>query len=587
MYKNMLQSSAIYGMSCCYANLRVMSDYPDIMFTWKIPNEQRESICPSNKLSPIEVSVLTRTKLFINYSDRAKHKIGRRFFSLRAESKDLSFTRKFCRKTTIDVRSEVKSWIEQNATLEKELWTLYRNPSTKNKIFDTKNINCIRKLLKDYNYVQSLQVTEVLPSLKTRIVQNNLPHSIEKLQCIFIESFCVSILAVLETSNSNGAETPGMDGKCFSTLSRKRYEYCLQQIKGTRYHMSNKSFKVKKDLPSRAIVSHELNDKLKVQLSEETTNFRFKLLKKCNLKTIRNNYKGNSVRRVWVPKKNANEFCPLGISTIRDRILQQIITWAILPISESQADSLSFGYRPIRTATQAIAFIYRKLTKSRITRNRDTYTPQKVSQERFNTFKGKKAKFRSFKTFKNDKNKKRQASYHYEHWIYLKKKYKPQFFKFHSQYRYLNIDVVKCFDQIDHDMIYKKVPLANKYLFFIKTWCTSKIIGPESKGGKEVKITPTAGIPQGSVIGPSICNIVLDGLQDFIQGNLPQRYTRSAEELKYIQFKTNKAPSRSVSRVYLQLFCVRYAGDILILAKCLKMHIKKIQELLVTCARNE
>jgi retron-type reverse transcriptase len=567
-------------MSCRYANLRIMSDYPGII--WKISNEQRESMCPFNELSPNKASVPMRIKPFINYSDRAKHKIERRFFSVRDESEDLTFSRKFCRKTTIDVQSEIKYWIEKNAQLEKELWTLYSNPSTKNGVFEIKNINRIRRLLKDYNYVQSLQVTEVLSILKTRIVQKNLPHSIERLQCILVESFCISVLAVLEISKSNEAKTPGVDGKCFSTLNRKRDEYRLRQLKGTRYHMSGKSFKIKKDLPNKAIIFDNLNETLKTQLTNETTNFRFKLLKQCNLKTIMKNYKGSSVRRVWVPKKDVNKYRPLGIPTIRNRILQQIITWAILPISESQADSLSFGFRPGRSATQAVAYILRKLSKSRITRNRDMYSPRKVSEERFNIFKGKKSKFRSFKTFKDGSKNKRHISYHHDYWIYPSKIRKCQPFRFHSQYRYLNVDVVKCFDQINHNTIYQKIPLASKYLFFIKTWCTSKIIGPESSGGKNIELKPTSGIPQGSIIGPPICNIVLDGLQDFIQENLPTRYTRSPEELGYIKFKSLGKLSRSVSRAYIQLFCIRYADDILILAKCLKVHMKKIQELLVT-----
>jgi hypothetical protein len=78
-----------------------------------------------------------------------------------------------------------------------------------------------------------------------------------------------------------------------------------------------------------------------------------------------------------------------------------------------------------------------------------------------------------------------------------------------------------------------------------------------------------------------ICNIVLDGLQDFVQNNLPSRYTKSKEELDYVKFKTGKEPTKSVSRTYLQVFCVRYADDILILSKCAKSHVKKIQHLLV------
>lgn len=88
-------------------------------------------------------------------------------------------------------------------------------------------------------------------------------------------------------------------------------------------------------------------------------------------------------------------------------------------------------------------------------------------------------------------------------------------------------------------------------------------------------------MPQGSIIGPMICNIVLDGLQDFIQDNLPIRYKRSKEELEYIEYKLGEKPSSSNSYAYLKVFCVRYVDDMLILGKCLKLHIKKIQSLLI------
>lgn len=145
----------------------------------------------------------------------------------------------------------------------------------------------------------------------------------------------------------------------------------------------------------------------------------------------------------------------------------------------------------------------------------------------------------------------------------------------------MNVDIVKCFDQISHQVIFEKVPLANKYLYLIKFWAKRLTICPETKGGKVVKIKSTKGVPQSSIIGPMICNIVLDGLQDFIQDNLPARYKRSREELKYIKYKVGTPPSSSNSHINLEVFCIRYVDDILILGKCLKSHIKKIQTLLV------
>jgi hypothetical protein len=252
----------------------------------------------------------------------------------------------------------------------------------------------------------------------------------------------------------------------------------------------------------------------------------------------------------------------------------------IQSICESQADSLSFGFRPQRSATQAIAFIFCKLFKSRITRKRSKFKPVKVGKERFDFFTGKKAKFKSSKV-SGIKKGKRNQKYNYGYWIYPKEQFNPVPFKSHSQYYYLNVDVIKCFDKILHQVIFEKIPLTNKYLYLIKRWVTCPIIRPETKGGKEIKFKPTESVLQGSIIGPMICNIVLDGLQDFIQDNLPTRYKKSKEELEYMEYKLGEKSSSSTFHAYLQVFCVRYADDILILGKFLKSHVKEIQSLLI------
>lgn len=240
-----------------------------------------------------------------------------------------------------------------------------------------------------------------------------------------------------------------------------------------------------------------------------------------------------------------------------------------------------FGFRPQRSATQAIAYIFRKLSKSRITRKRSRFKPVKVGKERFEFFVGKKVKFKSF-NISGIKEGKRNRQYNYDYWIYPEEKSNLVDFKFYSQYYYLNVDVIKCFDKISHEVIFDKIPISNKHLYLIKRWATYPIIGPEIKGGKNIKFKPIEGIPQGSIIGPMVCNIVLNGLQDFIQDNLPARYKRSKEELDYMEYKLGEKLSSSKSHAYLQVFCVRYADDILVLGKCLKLHVKKIQSLLIT-----
>jgi hypothetical protein len=161
MDKNTLILLAIYGTFCIYTNLRVFSSYPSVVFV-KYFIEQRKNVCRSNGFSRTSA----RTLLFKNDSDGAKYK-GKFFFSSKPRVKDLRFYRKFCRETTIDVRSEINSWIEQNSHMVKYMWTLYNDSKAKRSIFDISNINKIRKLVMDYNYIQSLLVIKNLQSLKT------------------------------------------------------------------------------------------------------------------------------------------------------------------------------------------------------------------------------------------------------------------------------------------------------------------------------------------------------------------------------------------------------------------------------------
>jgi hypothetical protein len=101
MDKNTLISFAINGTLCFYTNQPVFSDYPSVAFG-KYLIEKRKSVCRSNGFCRTSA----RTLSFINYSDGAKYK-GKRNFSSKPRVQDLRFSRKFCRETTIDVRSDI------------------------------------------------------------------------------------------------------------------------------------------------------------------------------------------------------------------------------------------------------------------------------------------------------------------------------------------------------------------------------------------------------------------------------------------------------------------------------------------------
>ena len=68
------------------------------------------------------------------------------------------------------------------------------------------------------------------------------------------------------------------------------------------------------------------------------------------------NYKPDPVKVRWIPKSDGNRR-KLGIPTIRDRVMQALILLAMEPEWEARFEPHSFGFRPGRSAIDAVSHI--------------------------------------------------------------------------------------------------------------------------------------------------------------------------------------------------------------------------------------
>jgi RNA-directed DNA polymerase len=210
------------------------------------------------------------------------------------------------------------------------------------------------------------------------------------------------------------------------------------------------------------------------------------------------------IRRVWIPKPGKPQKRPLGIPIIKDRAKQKLVLMALEPAWEAKFEPNSYGFRPGRSAQDAIEAI--------------------------------------FLMIRNHKKEETNPKY------------------------ILDADLKGCFDNIDHDYLLSKLQTTPRITAQVKAWLKAGIfegfrLDPPYNSIPNNEI----GTPQGGVISPFLANVALHGMENHLKEWITKQDWPMLK--KHEALKVNKAKSLGIVRYADDFVVIHKDKDIVLKAK--------------------